>query len=100
MTHLSDQEHQGNLFRLTRQDAQVLQGCSFVPRKKSLEVQGDPVHQGLQESLIVLGDLAKRFLEGQSLPSDLCLRGNLEIQAHHHHLWLEFLVVPEVRLNL
>lgn len=57
----------------------------------------DPGHQ---ETLNVQGDLAKTALERRCLPSDPSLLGSLEIQADHHHRYLEVLVLLEVLLNL
>lgn len=57
----------------------------------------DPGHQ---ETLNVLGDLAKTVLVRRVLPSDLSLLGSLVLQADHRHRQLEFLAILEVLLNL
>lgn len=63
-------------------------------------VRGVLVVRWPQETLDVLGDLAKRCPGGRCLPSVLSLRGNPEIQVNRRHQWRDVLVLREVQLNL
>lgn len=77
------------------QEPQEVLVCRFDLRK-CLEIHGALADQGVQETLHVLGGLAERFLEGLSLPSDLSLLENLEVQENPHYRFLGVPVLLEV----
>ncbi|KAG7218679.1 hypothetical protein INR49_019803 [Caranx melampygus] len=97
---LSPAESPGILSLPVHRDVQAPQGHNFVLHWKSLEVQVALVDPGNQELPHALGDLAKKALEHQDLPSDLSRLGNLEIQADHCRQWLDVPAFQEVPSNL